>query len=42
MSTNRIRTAIYWRVSRDNQTTANQRLALNRVAERRGWTIAQT
>ena len=39
MSTNGIRAAIYLRVSRDNQTTENQRLVLTRVALHRGWTI---
>ena len=36
------RAAIYLRVSRDDQTTENQRLVLARVAERRGWIIVQT
>ena len=36
------RAAIYLRVSRDDQTTGNQRLVLARVAERRGWVIVQT
>jgi DNA invertase Pin-like site-specific DNA recombinase len=34
--------AIYLRVSRDDQTTENQRLVLARVAEHPGWTIVQT
>jgi DNA invertase Pin-like site-specific DNA recombinase len=42
MSTNGIRAAIYLRVSRDDQTTENQRLVLEKVAERRGWLIVQT
>jgi DNA invertase Pin-like site-specific DNA recombinase len=42
MNTNGVRAAIYLRVSRDDQTTENQRLALARVAEHRGWTIVQT
>jgi DNA invertase Pin-like site-specific DNA recombinase len=36
------RAAIYLRVSRDDQTTENQRRVLARVAEHRGWTIVQT
>jgi len=36
------RAANYLRVSRDNQTTANQRLVLARVAEHRGWLKVQT
>ena len=42
MVTNSIRSAIYLRVSRDDQTTENQRLVLERVADHRGWTIVQT
>jgi DNA invertase Pin-like site-specific DNA recombinase len=42
MDTNGVRAAIYLRVSRDDQTTENQRLVLERVAEHRGWTIVQT
>ena len=42
MSTNGVRAAIYLRVSRDDQTTENQRLVLARVAEHRGWLIVQT
>jgi DNA invertase Pin-like site-specific DNA recombinase len=42
MSTNGIRAAIYLLVSRDDQTTENQRLVLERVAGLRGWTIVQT
>ena len=42
MNTNGVRAAIYLRVSRDDQTTENQRLVLARVAEHRGWTIVQT
>ena len=42
MSTNGVRAAIYLRVSRDDQTTENQRLVLEKVAERRGWLIVQT
>jgi DNA invertase Pin-like site-specific DNA recombinase len=39
MSTNGIRAAIYLRVSRDDQTTENQRLVLAKVAGHRGWEI---
>ena len=42
MSTNGVRAAIYLRVSRDDQTTENQRLVLEKVAEHRGWVIVQT
>jgi DNA invertase Pin-like site-specific DNA recombinase len=42
MSTNGARAAIYLRVSRDDQTTENQRLVLEKVAEHRGWLIVQT
>lgn len=35
------RTAVYLRVSTDGQTVENQRLALQEVAARRGWTITQ-
>src|SRR6476646_4319808 len=42
MNTNGVRAAIYLRVSRDDQTTENQRLVLARVAEHRGWQIIQT
>ena len=35
------RAAIYLRVSRDDQTTENQRLVLAKVAEHRGWLIVQ-
>ena len=42
MNTNGIRAAIYLRVSRDDQTTENQRLVLARVAGHRGWMIVQT
>ena len=34
--------AIYLRVSREDQTTENQRLVLTKVAEHRGWAIVQT
>src|SRR6476620_9982762 len=34
--------AVYLRVSRDDQTTENQRLVLARVAEHRDWLIVQT
>jgi DNA invertase Pin-like site-specific DNA recombinase len=38
-----MRAALYLRVSTtDGQTTDNQRLALTKVAERRGWEIVQT
>jgi DNA invertase Pin-like site-specific DNA recombinase len=33
------RAALYLRVSRDGQTTENQRLALEAVASQRGWTV---
>ena len=39
MNTNGIRAAIYLRVSRDDQTTENQRLVLAKVAGHRGWEI---
>ena len=42
MSTNGVRAAIYLRVSRDDQTTENQRLVLEKVAGHRGWVIVQT
>ena len=42
MSTDGVRAAIYLRVSRDHQTTDNQRLVLEKVAERRDWLIVQT
>ena len=42
MNPNGVRAAIYLRVSRDDQTTENQRLVLARVAEHRGWPIVQT
>jgi DNA invertase Pin-like site-specific DNA recombinase len=42
MSTNGARAAIYLRVSRDDQTTENQRLVLTKVAEHRGWLIVET
>ena len=42
MNTNGIRAAIYLRVSRDDQTTENQRLVLERVAAHRGWMIVET
>ena len=42
MKTDGARAAIYLRVSRDDQTTENQRLVLEKVAEHRGWTIVQT
>ena len=42
MNTTGVRAAIYLRVSRDDQTTENQRLVLERVAEHRDWTIVQT
>ena len=38
-----MRAALYLRVSTtDGQTTENQRLALAKVAEHRGWEIVQT
>ena len=42
MATKAKRVALYLRVSTDNQTTENQRLALMGVAERRGWEVVQT
>lgn len=36
------RAVMYLRVSTDGQTTENQRLALEAVAARRGWTVAKT
>jgi DNA invertase Pin-like site-specific DNA recombinase len=42
MNTSGMRAAIYLRVSRDDQTTENQRLVLERVAGHRGWLIVQT
>ncbi len=42
MSTDGVRAAIYLRVSRDDQTTENQRLVLEKVARHRGWVIVQT
>jgi DNA invertase Pin-like site-specific DNA recombinase len=42
MNTSGMHAAIYLRVSRDDQTTENQRLVLARVAGHRGWTIVQT
>ena len=41
MNPNGIRAAIYLRVSRDDQTTENQRLVLEECARHRGWTIVQ-
>src|SRR6202162_3412729 len=42
MNTNSIRAAIYLRVSRDDQTTENQRLVLERGAGHRGWAVVQS
>ncbi len=42
MSSTGVRAAIYLRVSRDDQTTENQRLVLARVAGHRGWQIVQS
>jgi DNA invertase Pin-like site-specific DNA recombinase len=42
MDTKAARAAIYLRVSRDDQTTENQRLVLKRVADHRGWTIVRS
>jgi DNA invertase Pin-like site-specific DNA recombinase len=42
MTGRQTRAAMYLRVSRDDQTTENQRLVLARVAEHRGWEIVQT
>jgi DNA invertase Pin-like site-specific DNA recombinase len=42
MNTTGVLAAIYLRVSRDDQTTENQRLVLARLAEHRGWQIVQT
>lgn len=36
------RAAIYLRVSTDGQTTDNQRIVLEAVAQRRGWSVAAT
>ena len=36
------RAALYLRVSTDGQTPENQRLALEAVAQRRGWTVVET
>lgn len=36
------RAALYLRASTDGQTTDNKRLALEQVAERRGWQIVAT
>jgi DNA invertase Pin-like site-specific DNA recombinase len=41
MESKQTRAAMYLRVSRDDQTTENQRLVLARVAEHRGWTISE-
>jgi DNA invertase Pin-like site-specific DNA recombinase len=35
------RVAIYLRVSTDQQTTENQRIELERVAQQRGWTVTE-
>jgi DNA invertase Pin-like site-specific DNA recombinase len=35
------RVALYLRVSTSDQTVENQRLELERIAERRGWTVAE-
>ena len=37
--TKALRAAIYLRVSRDSQTTENQRIVLTKLAERRGFEI---
>jgi DNA invertase Pin-like site-specific DNA recombinase len=42
MTSKQTRAAQYLRVSRDDQTTENQRLVLAKVAEHRGWQIAET
>ena len=42
MSTSGARAAIYLRVSRDDQTTENQRLVLTKVVKHRGWLIVQS
>ena len=39
MNTKAVRAAIYLRVSRDDQTTENQQLVLEKVAQHRGWVI---
>ena len=41
MSSKQTRAAMYLRVSRDDQTTENQRLVLARVAGHRGWVITE-
>jgi DNA invertase Pin-like site-specific DNA recombinase len=42
MTSKQHRAAMYLRVSRDDQTTENQRLVLVKVAEHRGWVITET
>jgi DNA invertase Pin-like site-specific DNA recombinase len=42
MTQSKRRAALYLRVSTDNQTVDNQRLALEQVAKHRGWTIVET
>ena len=39
MATKTTRAALYLRVSTDQQTVENQRIALQQVAERRGWQV---
>src|SRR5947209_9899227 len=41
MTSKQTRAAMYLRVSRDDQTTENQRLVLAKVAEHRGWAITE-
>jgi DNA invertase Pin-like site-specific DNA recombinase len=41
MTGKQTRAAMYLRVSRDDQTTENQRLVLARVAEHRGWEVTE-
>ena len=41
MTSKPTRAAMYLRVSRDDQTTENQRLVLARVAEHRGWQVTE-
>jgi DNA invertase Pin-like site-specific DNA recombinase len=41
MTSKQTRAAMHLRVSRDDQTTENQRLVLARVAEHRGWQVTE-
>lgn len=42
MDRKNLRAALYLRTSKSDQTTENQRLALEEEAERRGWTVTET